>query len=61
VEVVSFLWQQEGVHAALYELDDLRGAQKLRADGKLMRADLAAVRALLISSTHSDDTIATPT
>ena len=61
VEVVSFLWQQEGVHAALYELDDLRGAQKLRADGKLVRADLAAVRALLISSTHQDDKIATPT
>ncbi|MFA9217314.1 MAG: hypothetical protein ACEQSK_09435 [Sphingomonadaceae bacterium] len=52
VETVSFLWQQEGVHCALYELDDLRGAVKARADGKLARADLAAVRALLISSTH---------
>jgi len=51
VETVSFLWQKEGVHAALYELHDLRGALKAR-DGKPMRADLAAVRALLISSTH---------
>jgi hypothetical protein len=53
VETVSFLWQQEGVHAALYELHDLRGALKAR-DGKPLRADLNAVRALLISSTHDD-------
>jgi hypothetical protein len=52
VETVSFMWHKEGVHCELYELDDLRGASKARADGKPMRADLAAVRALLISSTH---------
>lgn len=52
VETVSFMWHKEGVHAALYELDDLRGAVKTRGDGKLMRADLAAVRALLVNSTH---------
>jgi hypothetical protein len=50
VEAVSFLWQNEGVHAALYELDDLRGALKPRADGKGIRADLAGVRALLAAS-----------
>ncbi|MET0266750.1 MAG: hypothetical protein ABW202_14170 [Duganella sp.] len=52
VETVSFMWHKEGVHAELYELDDLRGAVKTRGD-KLLRADIAAVRALLISSTHS--------
>lgn len=52
VETVSFMWHKEGVHCELYELDDLRGAGKARADGKPARADLAAVRALLISSTH---------
>ena len=52
VETVSFMWHKEGVHAALYELDDLRGAVKTRGD-KLMRADIAAVRALLVSSTHA--------
>jgi hypothetical protein len=36
----------------LYELDDLRGAVKTRGDGKLARADIAAVRALLVNSTH---------
>src|SRR5476649_2136446 len=51
VETVSFLWRQEGVHAALYEMHDLRGALKAR-DGKPLRADLAALRALLVSSTH---------
>ena len=51
VETVSFMWQKEGVHAALYELDDLRGAVRSR-DGKPLRADLTAVRALLVNSTH---------
>jgi hypothetical protein len=47
VETLSFLWKNEGVHAQLYELDDLRGALKPRADGRLLRADAAALRALL--------------
>lgn len=51
VETVSFMWHKEGVHAALYELDDLRGAVKNK-DGKAARADIAAVRALLVNSTH---------
>ncbi|WGG51224.1 hypothetical protein [Rugamonas sp. DEMB1] len=50
VETVSFLWHKEGVHAALYELDDLRGALKARADGKTIRTDIAGLRALLVSS-----------
>ena len=53
VETVSFLWHKEGVHAALYELDDMRGALKPRSDGKPVRADIAGVRALLLSSTHN--------
>lgn len=52
VETVSFLWHKEGVHAQLYDLDDLRGAMRQR-DGKAVRADLAAVRALLVNSTHN--------
>jgi hypothetical protein len=52
VERVSFLWHKEGVHAELYEIDDLRGAVKTRGDGRLVRADIAGVRSLLISSTH---------
>ena len=47
VETVSFLWHKEGVHAELYELNDLRGARKPKADGKLARADAAALRALM--------------
>lgn len=47
VETVSFLWHREGVHAQLYELNDLRGALKPRADGRVQRADAAAVRALI--------------
>ena len=47
VETVSFMWHQEGVHAELYELNDLRGALKPRADGRVQRADAAAVRTLL--------------
>jgi hypothetical protein len=47
VETVSFLWHKEGVHAELYELHDLRGALKPRADGRPQRADADAVRALI--------------
>jgi hypothetical protein len=54
VETVSFLWNKEGVHAALHELDDMRGALKARSDGRQLRADIAGVRALLIASTHEE-------
>lgn len=47
VETVSFMWHKEGVHAELYELHDLRGALKPRADGRPQRADADAVRALI--------------
>lgn len=53
VETVSFLWHKEGVHAALYELDDMRGALKARSDGKQIRADIAGVRGLLTFSTQA--------
>ena len=50
VETASFLWKNEGVHAAMYELDDMRGALKARADGKLLRTDIAGLRSLLAAS-----------
>lgn len=46
VETVSFMWHKEGVHAELYELNDLRGALKPR-EGRMLRADAAALRALM--------------
>jgi hypothetical protein len=50
VETVSFMWHKEGVHAELYELNDLRGALKPR-EGKLVRADADALRALMEQET----------
>jgi len=47
VETVSFIWKQESVHAELYEMNDLRGALKPRADGRPQRADAAGVRNLM--------------
>lgn len=47
VETASFLWKNEGVHATMYELDDMRGALKPKADGKLLRTDIAGLRTLL--------------
>jgi hypothetical protein len=47
VETVSFHWRKQQVHAELYEMNDLRGALKPRPDGRVQRADLNAVRALL--------------
>ena len=46
VETASFLWKNEGVHAAMYELDDMRGALKAK-DGKVLRTDIAGLRSLL--------------
>jgi len=50
VETVSFMWQNEGVHLALYEMDDLRVAAKSGPDGKPNRANVDAVRALIAES-----------
>ena len=44
VETVSFMWRGEGVHAELYDINDLRGALKPRADGRMSRADAAGLR-----------------
>ena len=50
VETASFLWKNEGVHAAMYELDDMRDALKAKADGKVLRTDIAGLRSLLAAS-----------
>jgi len=47
VETVSFGWQKETVHAEVYDLNDLRGALKPRADGRQQRVDAAGLRALM--------------
>ncbi|KVE27935.1 UDP-N-acetylmuramate--alanine ligase [Burkholderia singularis] len=53
VETLSFLWRGArgeapvGVHLTLYTSNDLRGALKADARGRLARADAAALRALL--------------
>ncbi|RZI41683.1 hypothetical protein EGT07_16370 [Herbaspirillum sp. HC18] len=52
VETVSFMWRNEGVHLALYETDDLRGAAKPGSDGRPARANVAAVRMLIDESEH---------
>ncbi|MEC4719241.1 hypothetical protein RY831_08785 [Noviherbaspirillum sp. CPCC 100848] len=50
VETVSFMWHNEGVHLALYETNDLRGALKLPSDGKMARANMEAVLQLIAES-----------
>jgi hypothetical protein len=39
VEVVSFMWQKEGVHLTLYEHDDIRIQQKTGAERRIANAD----------------------
>ena len=53
VETVSFMWRKEGIHLALYEIDDLRGARKGPAAGRVERADTEAVRALVAKAEPS--------
>jgi hypothetical protein len=49
VETVSFMREKEGIHLALYEMDDLRGAIRNTA-GRIERANIDAVRALITES-----------
>lgn len=55
VETLSFLRQNEGVHLALYEKDDLRGAVKASAEGKIARAGIDAVRALIMETEEDEE------
>jgi hypothetical protein len=56
VETVSFYWRKQQVHAELYEMNDLRGALKPRADGRPQRADINAVRAMLAAPADPQET-----
>jgi hypothetical protein len=56
VETVSFFWRKQQVHAELYEMNDLRGALKPRADGRPQRADINAVRAMLAAPSDPQET-----
>jgi hypothetical protein len=47
VETLSFMWSDEGVHLALYETDDLRGAVKASAEGRIARANMNTLRRLI--------------
>lgn len=53
VETLSFLWRSTrdeapvGIHIALYDTDDLRGAVRADARGRAPRANAETVRALL--------------
>jgi hypothetical protein len=50
IETLSFMWRNEGVHLAIYELDDMRGALKTHSDRRPDRADTATIRDLLLES-----------
>jgi hypothetical protein len=47
VETLSFLWGEDGVHLAIYDTDELRGAGRRKQNGQRERADLEKVRALI--------------
>ncbi|MGZ3158089.1 MAG: hypothetical protein ACXU7D_03780 [Burkholderiaceae bacterium] len=51
VETISFMWQKEGVHLAIYQQDDFRGALKKGRDGQSDRASINVVRNLIVEST----------
>lgn len=55
IETVSFVWQNEGIHLALYDPSDLRSGRK-SADGKPDRAPLQAVRMLIEADAGPPDT-----
>lgn len=54
VETISFDWQGVTVHAQCYLVDDLRGALRLRADGRPSRLDITGLRTLIDSDSPAD-------
>jgi hypothetical protein len=50
IEMLSFMYRSEGVHLAVYEVDDLRRAGKAGSK-RQERADLAALAAILAGDT----------
>ena len=50
VETLSFMWRTVGVHLAVYDRNDLRGAPKSTTAGRPERVNIAAVRALIPES-----------
>jgi hypothetical protein len=66
VETLSFLWRPiaakgrdaelVGIHVALYDTDDLRGAVRADGRGRLPRAGVQAVQALLAESNAASST-----
>ncbi|WP_334188026.1 hypothetical protein [Noviherbaspirillum sp.] len=47
VEIISFMWKNEGIHLAIYATDDVRGAVRTSSSGKVERADVNALRSLI--------------
>jgi hypothetical protein len=47
VETVSFMHNNEGVHLALYQVDDLRGALKAKHGSQAERVDIDSLKLLL--------------
>ena len=47
VETVSFMWQNEGIHLALYEIDDMRNSLKSGAERRSERANADTIRELI--------------
>jgi len=51
VEMLSFMWQNEGIHLALYEIDDMRGAFKNGQEKRAERANADTIRELISDKT----------
>lgn len=62
VETLSFMWRASraeepvGIHVALYNTDDLRGAMRADARGRLPRANAQALQALINESGATSST-----
>lgn len=49
LEILSFMWRNEGVHLALHDYGDMRNLPKTRL-GRMMRCDLDGLQALIAAS-----------
>jgi hypothetical protein len=53
VEVLSFMWKNEGIHLTLYEIDDMRNSVKSGGEKRQERANADTIRELIAEESET--------
>jgi Tat protein secretion system quality control protein TatD with DNase activity len=53
IEMLSFMWKNEGVHLTLYEIDDMRNSTKSGGEKRQERANADTIRGLIAEESET--------